>query len=245
MTCDEFSREFDIRFNYVNSNLAYSVNEYEKSVYLTRAQEQILDNYFDPSRNSSGAGFDDTPKREVDFSSVIRPFSSTSDSNSLYPPYNYNAKTFVVVGDILKILDGTFEYRTSSDRLVLTSVRPLDFKSYSILMAKPHKDPPSGISWRQIRSRTNAGGIVLEVIHSGSLQNALGYKFSCRYLERPTPIVVDTLPAGFSVNGVSVKTECSLPPEIHDEVLNRAIELCKIDYIGDAPGMVELNKRGE
>jgi hypothetical protein len=42
MTNKEFSNEFDILYNSISSNLAPSLNEYEKSVLLTRAQEELI-----------------------------------------------------------------------------------------------------------------------------------------------------------------------------------------------------------
>ena len=42
MTCEEFSREFDILYNNITSNQAPGLNEYEKSVFLTQAQESII-----------------------------------------------------------------------------------------------------------------------------------------------------------------------------------------------------------
>ena len=42
MTPGEFSREFDIEYNNITSNLAAPLNEYEKSVFLTKAEEQFV-----------------------------------------------------------------------------------------------------------------------------------------------------------------------------------------------------------
>lgn len=48
MTTQEFSSEFDILYNNIMSNAAPGLDEYEKSVFLTKAQEEILKNYFNP-----------------------------------------------------------------------------------------------------------------------------------------------------------------------------------------------------
>jgi hypothetical protein len=39
MILDEFSWEFDVLYNNISNGNAPGVNEYEKSVFLTRAQE--------------------------------------------------------------------------------------------------------------------------------------------------------------------------------------------------------------
>ena len=38
----EFSSEFDILYNNIMSNTAPGLDEYEKSVFLTQAQEQLI-----------------------------------------------------------------------------------------------------------------------------------------------------------------------------------------------------------
>ena len=46
MNTTEFSTQFDILYNNITSNKAPGLNEYEKSVFLTTAQEQIVNNHF-------------------------------------------------------------------------------------------------------------------------------------------------------------------------------------------------------
>ena len=48
MTPEEFSNQFDLQFNNVASNQAPGLTEYEKSVFLTKAQNEIVKNYFSP-----------------------------------------------------------------------------------------------------------------------------------------------------------------------------------------------------
>ena len=44
MTTEEFSNEFDVLYNNISSNQSPGLNEYEKSVFLTKAQNEILKN---------------------------------------------------------------------------------------------------------------------------------------------------------------------------------------------------------
>ena len=46
MTNKEFSYEFDILYNNIMSNQAPGLDDYEKSVFLTKAQEEIIINYY-------------------------------------------------------------------------------------------------------------------------------------------------------------------------------------------------------
>lgn len=65
MTILEFSDQFDVLYNNITSNQAPGLNEYEKSLFLTKAQDEIIKNYF--TANSKGnniqQGFDDSAKR--------------------------------------------------------------------------------------------------------------------------------------------------------------------------------------
>lgn len=70
MTNSEFSTEFDVLFNNITSNQAPGLDEYEKSVFLTKAQDEILKAYFNPKGNKFLEGYDDNPRRQIDFSMI-------------------------------------------------------------------------------------------------------------------------------------------------------------------------------
>lgn len=72
MTNDEFSNEFDVLYNNITSNQAPGLDEYEKSVFLTKAQDEIIKAYFNPKTNKVQEGFDGNQRRQIDFSMVMR-----------------------------------------------------------------------------------------------------------------------------------------------------------------------------
>lgn len=53
MTLQEFDNEFDVLYNNITSNQAPGLDAYEKSVFLTKAQDEILKAYFNPRTNKS------------------------------------------------------------------------------------------------------------------------------------------------------------------------------------------------
>lgn len=71
MTNLEFSAEFDVLYNNITSNQAPGLDEYEKSVFLTKAQDEILKAYFNPKGNKLFEGFDDSTRRQIDFSNLV------------------------------------------------------------------------------------------------------------------------------------------------------------------------------
>lgn len=68
MTSLEFSNEFEILYNNIMSNQSPGIDEYEKSVFLTKAQLELVKNYFNPRSNKIQEGYDDSAKRQYDFS---------------------------------------------------------------------------------------------------------------------------------------------------------------------------------
>lgn len=81
MTNSEFSNTFDTLLNSYNTQANFGeqaskreivLDEYEKSVLLTQAQDIIVKSYFDKTLNQQGQGFDDSSRRQVDFSSLIK-----------------------------------------------------------------------------------------------------------------------------------------------------------------------------
>lgn len=244
MTTGEFSKEFDIRFNQINSNLAYSVDDYEKSVYLTRAQEQILDNYFNPKGNKYQEGFDGSEKRQIDFSSLVSVYTTSTEKVGV-TAFTTRGLVFEINDDVFKVLNETFQYKNAAGTTFNTSVFPIDYKEYQKVLSKPYQSPPNRQSWRLVRSGAITGKLVVEIVPKSNIDNTKAFTYAVRYVQRPTPIVVAALTGGKTVNGVSAQTECILPAEIHDEILNRAIEICRVDYLGDASAQIQLNTRDE
>lgn len=72
MTNQEFSDEFEILYNSITSNQAPGLDEYEKSVFLTKAQDEIIKAYFNPRSNKTQEGFDGNERRQIDFSMITR-----------------------------------------------------------------------------------------------------------------------------------------------------------------------------
>lgn len=82
MTITEFSNEFDVLYNQVNSNQAPSIDEYEKSVLLTKAEIELVLMYANPRGNKFVQGIDDAPDKQYDFSTLIERGSAALNPNS-------------------------------------------------------------------------------------------------------------------------------------------------------------------
>lgn len=156
MTIIEFSNQFDILYNNITSNQAPGLNEYEKSVLLTKAQDEIVKNYFEANSlgNTVKKGFDDTILRQMDFSSLMttREYQdgiigeSTLDPRAIVYDIPENDNVYIVINESLHLMD---------DNGVVKGVRqvvPLSYLEYSRLMLKPFKQPVKNQAWRLITS---------------------------------------------------------------------------------------------
>ena len=87
MSVEEMDNMFDVLYNNITSNQAPGLNAYEKSVFLTKGQDETMKNYFNPKSkgNNTQEGFDGSAKRLVDFSmlTTVATTSATSYTYSL------------------------------------------------------------------------------------------------------------------------------------------------------------------
>lgn len=223
MTTKEFSNEFDILYNNVMSNQAPGLDEYEKSVFLTKAQSEVIVAYFEPQGNTTGAGYDQTIKRQYDFSSLVT--SETLSQLSDVDHFDDRSYCFAAPDDLFLSIN---EQITDSTGRKFTVV-PITYDQYSVKMARPYAFPVKREAWRLITGRTTDGTLIFEII--GRFEGDI--TFNIRYVKQPKPIVLvelDSVQEGLSIDGVSEVTECELPTELHHDILQRAVELAKASY---------------
>ena len=244
MTTQEFSNEFDVLYNNIMSNQAPGLDEYEKSVFLTKAQSEILKNYFNPKGNKYGQGFDENAKRQIDFSTLItvaKPPQQTSIEG--YVKFDDRSKLYKMPKDILFMLNET-GISTVDGVKRLISIIPINYEEYARLMSKPWKQPLKNQGWRLFQS---TGGVdyISEVVIK---YNSTLTDYKIRYVRRPKPIILANLAdeySNISIEGLNNITECELDPILHPEILQRAVELAKSAYTGDLKSSVELGQRSE
>ena len=244
MTTQEFSNEFDVLYNNIMSNQAPGLDEYEKSVFLTKAQLEILKNYFNPKGNKYGQGFDENAKRQIDFSTLItvaKPSQYTPEGG--YVKIDDRSQLYKMPQDILLMLNET-GINTVDGVKRLISIIPMNYEEYARLMSKPWKQPLKNQGWRLFQS-TGGVDFISEVVikYDSTLTD-----YKIRYVKRPKPIILANLAdeySNVSIEGINTITECELDPIIHPEILQRAVELAKSAYTGDLKSSVELGQRSE
>lgn len=242
MTAVEFSDQFDVLYNNITSNAAPGLNEYEKSVFLTKAQDEVVKNYFNPKGNKYQEGFDGSAKRQIDFSKLMKAASiSLSTSNT---SFDARAKVGTLPSDVLVVINEVIALTSGGAPAGTRQVIPITYEEYTRLMSKPYKEPLKNQAWRLITGQTSAATIEV-IINNNDIAKSPAYKI--RYVRKPNPIIVANLASavgdGVTVGGLAVLTECELDPSIHQEILQRAVELAKAAYAADQSGQVQLQNQ--
>lgn len=226
MSVEEMDNMFDVLYNNITSNQAPGLNAYEKSVFLTKGQDEVLKNYFNSKSkgNNTQDGFDANQKRQVDFSMLTTVETIDSGFESSLFDLRPNTKSVTLPTKLMMAINEMVEVTRGSDaKKVILQVIPIKFDEYSRLMSKPYKRPLKYQAWRLINSNTaNKADIVI------GPSDAL-VKYSIRYIRRPTPIIVSNLD-DLTIDGKSEACECELDPILHEEILQRAVELAKIAW---------------
>lgn len=163
MTTQEFSNEFDVLYNNIMSNQAPGLDEYEKSIFLTKAQEELVRDYFNSRNVKNAQGFDDNQKRQYDFSTLLSSitlpdFIDTYRALSVLNSVIYNtifdsrAKIYIAPSDLFLVINESIE--DSAKRRY--SVLPISYDEYNRLMLKPYGFPLKRQAWRIISDRTSS-----------------------------------------------------------------------------------------
>lgn len=101
----EFDNQFDVLYNNITSNQAPGLNAFEKSSFLTKAQNELVKNYFDPNSkgNSLGKGFDESAIRQMDFSNLLE--STEKPPTNDIPVIDHRAKVYELPTNVFIIIN--------------------------------------------------------------------------------------------------------------------------------------------
>ena len=227
MTLQEFNTNFDLLYNNIASNQAPGLDEYEKSVFLTNAQLELVKNYFNPKGNKYQEGFDQSPKRQLDFSTItdLKVYNITDaltnvvkfNEDSIVFPYDDNF--LFLIQELATVVDSV----TGTNKNI--NIRSITNVEYMMAMNKPYKYPFKHEGWRIIHN-TDDRKLELLLSYGDRLRS-----YKIRYIKRPTPIILtDLSPLGLTIDGISDPTDCILDEAMHAEIVQRAVELAKMSY---------------
>ena len=212
----EFEREFDIEFNNIMSNAAPSIDAYEKSVFLTKAEEEIAISLY--------TGSFELTENATEYLSVLV-CTEQFDSNAAISidaskKISANSKFFKLAEDALFITYEAIELKKANDcgEKVEIRVKPAKQDEYHNVSKNPFRRPRTR---EALRFNTED---MLEVVSTYP-----DYIYKVRYMRKPKPIVLYDQ-EGLTINGVCHRTECELDSSLHRKILERAVQLAALAY---------------
>jgi len=232
MTNQEFRNEFDVSYNAIASMSSPGIDDYELSLYLTKAQLEIVKNYYDPLSNRKQKGFEASEKRRRDLNQLVKDYkTSTIISNS--SNINLEAKFYVIPNDLFLIVNEKAKINSEDCyNGKILGITPMSYDEYDIQIDNPFEKPDNKNAWRLDISNVNDNKVV-EIISPYNIIGSLEYQI--RYIKYPKPIIITNLNTAFpsdnlTIDGISAETSCELNTEICREILDRAVLLALADY---------------
>lgn len=124
---NQMSNEMDVLYNNITSNQAAGLNEYEKSIFLTKAQNELIKNLFqkESKGNTVQKGFDDTPIRQTDFKNLIKSVETEASGTPVIDPralvFKLPDDVFVIINEQIFLYNGKLAgtYMVSDGKWVL------------------------------------------------------------------------------------------------------------------------------
>lgn len=222
MTCEEFSLEFDLLYNNIMSNKAPGLSEYEKSLFLTQAQESIV---LDIYSGKYGDSFERTEETTSYLNQLLKQRTYNSgeftegnklDTRSVFItlPEDIWFKT----GEIAYIIDDFYKCNVDGLREVMV------FPVTQDTLVRTKRSPFRGPNERRIL-RLDSGKNQVELISNYEI-----HSYTVRYLSRPEPIILKELPQGLTIGGKSSPQTCLLNTAIHKAILSKAVLIAKSSW---------------
>ena len=224
MTIEEFSNEFDILLNssiaakkFGEGQTIYELDEYEKSVLLTQAQETIVRLLYDSSQ--SGVGFEGNEKARRSLDNLVKTAKLSPIATPVIPGVNNESQFFQLPNDVWYI---TYESALMSDESLgcknntYVEVIPVRQDEYHIVKDNPFRGPTKS---RVLRIDT--GDFIIELISKYNIGT-----YFIKYLSKPKPIILEDIDDdNLSIEGEKKKQGCELNSLLHRTILEGAVSL--------------------
>ena len=216
MTTKEFSDAFDTMLNsYSDFSSILAFDEYEKSLFLTQAQEQLIVELYS-GRNNKALSFEMTEELRSSLKGLIKTVTLNENSEDFKGISEYS-KFFTLPEDVLFI---TYEVATLNDESTGCKngseilINPVTQDEFYRVMNNPFRQAS-----KRKALRLDNGLNVAEIVTKYNIKD-----YTIRYLSKPTPIILADL-EDVSIDGENKITECKLDSVMHRYILERAVAL--------------------
>ena len=200
------------------------LDEYEKSVFLTNAQEDIVREYY--SGKGITESFEETEEarralaelvihKEITVSKASASSDKLTDKSYIATlPTDKKVWYIIYEGAILN-LKGSDACEAALEGIGQgVTVVPTRYDELHSLLNNPFRGPIGNRVLRLDKSENQ-----VELI---SINHPVA-KYVIRYITQPSPIILINLPDGLNIRNINTATECQLPTQLHQAILERAV----------------------
>ena len=226
MTIEEFSNSFDTllnsyaltsNFGEETSKQTITLDEYEKSVLLTKAQEEIVLSLYN-SKNPYGEAFEGTEELRRYLSNLITEKSLKPITNTSGTPLGLESKSkfFTLPEDLWFItLESVVIDNSKCDAETIMKVYPVKQDEYQAIRDNPFRGANDR---RALRLDLSEGNVEIICKYMITI-------YYIRYIKKIPPIILEDLPNDLTIEGKSEASNCILHEALHQKILDRAVQL--------------------
>ena len=230
MNLDQFSDQFSVlvdsyrRFkDFDKKDMIDSLDfsEFDKSLFLTDAQEDLVREYY--SGKGINEAFEESEEtRRALAELVIHKEITVSEASpsSVLTKHSYIFKLpeglwYIVYEGAVLNLEGSGACEEALNGIGEGAVIvPARYDELHYLLNNPFRGPKGNRVLRLDKS-----GNQVELV---SVSHPIA-KYVIRYIEQPSPIILTNLPENLNIRGLNTATECQLPTQLHQVILERAV----------------------
>ena len=225
MTPQEFSSEFDILYNNIMSNKAPGLDDYEKSFFLTQAQEILVLTYYN-GNNPSNDSFEKTEEIRRYLDALVTketPKAENSEESKekdgfYHTKFSINNNLWFITYESVVTNDNSISCYNKNGKELM--VIPVTQDNYYRIVRNPFRGPND----RRVL-RLDVGKNKVEIVSKYKIDS-----YTVKYIKQPEPIILSDLPEGLSINNKNKTSNCELNPAIHRIILDNAVKLAIASY---------------
>lgn len=226
MTREEFSNGFDTLLNSHNVSPSFGeeasrqsivLDEYEKSLFLTDAQKDLVVSLYN-GKNSYGDSFESTEEMRRYLSSLVKEVSLKPivNTNGIPLGATTTSKFFTLPSDLWFItLESVKVSGTKCDSNATMRVYPTKQDEFQNIKDNPFRGANDR---RALRLDLSEGNV--EIVCKYPVDS-----YYVRYVKRVSPIILENLPDGLTIDGIGKATDCNLHEALHQRILENAVRM--------------------
>lgn len=226
MTRKDFSDSFDTLLNSYSARADFgeetsrqviALDEYEKSVFLTKAQKELVLSLYN-GKNPYGESFEGTEEMRRYLASLVAEKYLKPITNSGGTPLGVSgSSTFFTLPDDLWFI--------TMESVVLENGKCKGENAMKVFPTR--QDEYQSIKDNPFRGANDRRALRLD-LSEGNVEIVCKYviaTYYVRYVKNVSPIILEDLPDGLNIDGKSNAMECALHETLHPRILDLAVKM--------------------